>query len=55
MIERIHLQNFKASRDLRARLAPLTLLAGLNSSGKSSILQAIAMLRQSCRVATVGG
>jgi predicted ATPase len=47
MIERIHLENFKASRSLNVRLAPLTLLAGLNSSGKSSILQAIAMLRQS--------
>jgi predicted ATPase len=47
MIERVQLQNFKASRSLNIRLAPLTLLAGLNSSGKSSILQAIAMLRQS--------
>lgn len=47
MIERIQLQNFKASRHLNARVAPLTLLAGLNSSGKSSILQAVAILRQS--------
>jgi len=47
MIKRVHLQNFKASRNLNVRLAPLTLLAGLNSSGKSSILQAIALLRQS--------
>ena len=46
MIERIHLENFKASRNLNVRLAPLSLLAGLNSSGKSSILQALAMLRQ---------
>ncbi len=50
MIERIHLENFKASRYLDVRLAPLTLLTGLNSSGKSSILQAIAMLRQSYRI-----
>lgn len=52
MIERVHLLNFKASRNLNARLAPLTLLAGLNSSGKSSILQAIAILRQSYGVTT---
>lgn len=52
MIERIHLQNFKASRNLNVRLASLTLLAGLNSSGKSSILQAIAMLRQSYGMST---
>jgi predicted ATPase len=47
MLERIHLENFKASRDVDIRLAPLTILAGLNSSGKSSLLQAIGALRQS--------
>ncbi len=47
MINRVRLQNFKASREVDLRLGSLTLLAGLNSSGKSSILQAIAVLRQS--------
>lgn len=47
MLERIHLENFKASRDVEVRLAPLTVLAGLNSSGKSTLLQAIGLLRQS--------
>ena len=47
MLEHIHLENFKASRDVPARLAPLTVLAGLNSSGKSTLLQALAVLRQS--------
>lgn len=47
MIERIRLENFKASRDLEIRVAPLTVLGGLNSSGKSSLLQAIGALRQS--------
>src|SRR6185437_2898042 len=47
MLERIHLENFKASRDVNIRLAPLTVLGGLNSSGKSSLLQAIGVLRQS--------
>ena len=47
MLERIHLENFKASRDVDARLTPLTVLAGLNSTGKSTLLQAIGLLRQS--------
>lgn len=47
MLDRIHLQNFKASRDVDVRLTPLTVLAGLNSSGKSTLLQAIGALRQS--------
>lgn len=47
MIERILLQNFKANRDIDVKMAPLTVLSGLNSSGKSSLLQAIAVLRQS--------
>lgn len=47
MLESIHLENFKASRDVDVRLAPLTVLAGLNSSGKSTLLQAVGLLRQS--------
>jgi predicted ATPase len=47
MLERIHMENFKASRDVDARLTSLTMLAGLNSSGKSTLLQAIGSLRQS--------
>jgi predicted ATPase len=47
MLESIHLENFKASRDVDVRLAPLTILAGLNSTGKSTLLQAIGALRQS--------
>ena len=47
MLNRIHLENFKASRDVNIRLGPLTVLAGLNSSGKSTLLQAIGAIRQS--------
>ncbi|MEU5593355.1 DUF3696 domain-containing protein [Streptomyces sp. NPDC020298] len=47
MIDRLTLHNFKAFRDTSLPLGPLTLLTGLNSSGKSSVLQAIALLRQS--------
>lgn len=47
MLNRIHLENFKACKDIEIRFSSLTLLAGLNSSGKSSVLQAICALRQS--------
>lgn len=47
MIDRLTLHNFKAFQHAEIPLGPLTLLTGLNSSGKSSVLQAIAMLRQS--------
>src|SRR6266852_8438243 len=47
MLEHIHLENFKASRDVDIRLAHLTVLAGLNSTGKSTLLQALGLLRQS--------
>lgn len=47
MLERLLLENFKASRYVPTRLAPLTVLAGLNSSGKSTLLQALGVLRQS--------
>jgi predicted ATPase len=47
MLEKIHLQNFKVSKDVTLSLAPLTVLAGLNGAGKSTSLQALALLRQS--------
>lgn len=47
MIDRLTLTNFKAFQHADIPLAPLTLLTGLNSSGKSSVLQALALLRQS--------
>lgn len=47
MINGLTLVNFKAFRRLELPLGPLTLLTGLNSSGKSSVLQALALLRQS--------
>jgi predicted ATPase len=47
MIQSIHLTNFKCFEDQPVNLKPLTLLAGLNSSGKSTIIQALLLLRQS--------
>ena len=47
MLESIHLQNFKSAKDLSISLSALTVLTGLNGSGKSSVLQALALLKQS--------
>lgn len=47
MIESIALANFKAFDDIELPLGNLTLLSGLNGTGKSSVLQALALLRQS--------
>ncbi|MCH8152762.1 MAG: DUF3696 domain-containing protein [Planctomycetes bacterium] len=47
MFTSIRLRNFKSYRDSRAiPLAPLTVIVGQNNAGKSSILHAILMLKQ---------
>ncbi|WP_340558027.1 AAA family ATPase [Streptomyces sp. GSL17-111] len=47
MIDRLTLENFKGFRSTELELGALTILSGLNSSGKSTALQALALLRQS--------
>lgn len=47
MIQSLRLQNFKCFENQSLPFRNLTLLSGLNSSGKSSILQALLLLRQS--------
>ncbi|MGW0317759.1 DUF3696 domain-containing protein [Streptomyces flavidovirens] len=47
------LTNIKAFRSADLRLAPITLLTGLNSSGKSTVLQSLALLRQSYESGTL--
>jgi Uncharacterized conserved protein len=54
MIQALALRNFKAFRRCELPLAPLTLLTGVNAAGKSSILQALALLRQSHDAGTLG-
>ncbi len=49
VLTRIDLRNFKCFERLRLPLAPLTLLTGLNASGKSSVLQAFVLLHQTMR------
>lgn len=47
MLNQLGLENFKSWRSVRQlRLAPLTGLFGTNSSGKSSIIQALLMMKQ---------
>lgn len=49
MITKIELKNFKCFQLLKLPLAELTLLAGSNASGKSSLLQALVILHQTIR------
>lgn len=48
MLKQIGIENFKAFADLQEiNLAPITLIYGANSSGKSSIIHALMVLKQS--------
>lgn len=47
MIENIFLKNFKAFSSADLSVRPLTLLAGMNGMGKSSVIQSLLLLRQS--------
>ncbi|PHJ59047.1 ABC transporter permease [Nostoc linckia z18] len=47
MINSLRLRNFKAFENQLLELKSLTLISGYNSTGKSSVLQAISLLRQS--------
>ena len=49
MLTRVELRYFKCFDLLRLPIAPLTLLTGLNASGKSSVLQSIVLLHQTMR------
>ena len=54
-IRRIVLRNFKSVIDQEVYLAPLTILVGKNSSGKSSLFQAIRLLEQANNAKQEGG
>ena len=47
MITELHIQNYKSHKDTQLPLKPLTLLTGVNGSGKSSVIQSLLLLRQS--------
>ncbi|MBA4088763.1 MAG: DUF3696 domain-containing protein [Novosphingobium sp.] len=46
MLSKIRIENFKSWQSLDMKLAPITALFGSNSSGKSSIIQFLLMLKQ---------
>ncbi len=46
MLTELHLENFKAWRELRIEFGRITALFGENSSGKSSVLQFLLLLKQ---------
>ena len=47
MLQKLELRNFKGFRQQSFDLAPITVLVGRNGTGKSSVLQALAFLKQS--------
>ena len=47
MITTLQISNFKSHRDTEITLNELTILTGINSSGKSSVIQTLLLLRQS--------
>lgn len=55
MITRLHIRNFKAHSKLELPLSRLNILTGMNGTGKSSIIQALLLLRQSFQVNQLKG
>jgi predicted ATPase len=49
MIKSMHLKGFKSFLNREINLSPLTVLTGLNSSGKSSVIQALLMLEKAAK------
>jgi len=50
MLSKVKIGNFKSIKDLELELAPLTIFVGPNSSGKSNVLENIAILAQTKRL-----
>ncbi|MBR5964578.1 MAG: DUF3696 domain-containing protein [Treponema sp.] len=48
MITELYLKNYKSFLERKIEFSPLTVLSGMNASGKSSVIQAIRMIQKSC-------
>ena len=48
MITEVNIKNFKSFLATKISFSPLTILTGMNASGKSSVIQAIRMIQKSC-------
>ncbi len=46
MLQKIKIQNFKLHKDTSLEIKPITLFIGQNNSGKSSIFQALQLVKQ---------
>jgi predicted ATPase len=56
MISSIRLTNFKCFKSVTLELGPVTVLAGTNGSGKSTVIQSLLVIRQSWEAgSTLGG
>lgn len=53
MINHLRIRNFKCFENLNVELSNLNVFAGINSMGKSSVIQAILLLRQSYEMGTL--
>lgn len=49
MLQKIKLQNFKLHKDTSLEIKPITLFIGQNNSGKSSIFQALQLIKQNVK------
>lgn len=47
MLKRVHLENFKALKNIDLDFAKVTVLTGFNSTGKTSVIQSLAFIKQS--------
>jgi len=50
MINELSIKNFKCFEDLTLEMSNLNVLAGINNMGKSTIVQALLLLRQTFEV-----
>lgn len=47
MLNEVHIENFKALKNIDLKLSKFNIITGLNSAGKTSVSQAIVLLKQS--------
>lgn len=50
MLQKIKIQNFKLHKDTSLEIKPITLFIGQNNSGKSSIFQALQLIKQNLKI-----
>lgn len=55
MIQSLHIHGYKCFADQTIPFSPLTMLVGANAAGKSSVIQALLLLRQSHKLGELDG